>query len=576
MGGLLLSALMSCTSARWTVKEKAAIDKSDYEVLEEDNFLMASGEVSPQNPILKLEVFSRTKYEYTQRVLMQRNIQKYKLRPGFVALGLGGAAMAFYLANSHFTEGISTSTKSLTLNGIGVLMAASGFLNMEAVGEPRPTGEERYLRTTGSTVKIDTVKADQNVGGTVSVDIRYNERIILEEERNISGGSAEIGLAGRLNDLQLTGTDPGDVSVEVVFEDSVYSYNYPVEDILLPFAEVAVPFTELRNHPDDSADNILADLARGSQLQIQSSENEDWFRVLYGISENYIKKDDAELIWRSTDFVQEDQIVTIPRIPFGNIDVESNIPILRGSEPNAVALILTNENYAGDLEKRSHAHRDGQLIRTYLTSALGYAEQNIYQLKDISDPDKLFNTLSDIKSAANDSTELFVYLSGYGAVDTQGEQPLLKFLGISSGENGRPQLFLNEIFDHISTIPSDKTLVLADIDFSLSVKRNQFSKSKSRRIIEANAAALRRNPQASLLMGTHLVYPSSLYYSADGEDKKHHIFPYFFAKALQERRTNLSGIYQYLERNISYTARRLFDRPQDPLLFGNTSMNLAE
>ncbi len=571
----MASALSSCTSARWTVKDKTAVDESDYEVLDEDHFLMTGGEITPNNPVLKLDVYSKVKYEYAQRVLMQRTIQEYRLRPAFVALGLGGAAMAFYIANTNLTEGGRDSPKAITINSIGALLAASGFFNMKPVGEPRPTGEERYLRNTGEAAKIDTVKAGQTMSGTVSVDIRYGDEVLWQEDRNFSNGSVEIGLASRLSDLELSGDDPGSVSIEVGFQDSTYFYEYRVRDILLPYAQVTSPFAELRNSPEESDDNILADLGQGSQLQIKSSENEDWFRVLYGISENYIRKKNARIVWRSTDFVQEDQVVTIPRIPFGNVDVESNIPILRGAEPNAVALIVTNENYSGDLEERSYTHRDGELMKAYLTNALGYSGENIFELRDISSSGELFNSLSDIRSVTNDSTELFVYLGGYGAVDMSGGEPLLEFLGTSSGEKERPQIYLNEIFDRISTIPSAKTLVLADIDFSASIQRNQFSTSQSLRILESNAAALRRNNfQSSLLMGTHLMYPSSLYYSPNGEDKKHHIFPYFFAKALQERRTNLSDIYQYLERNISYTARRLFDRPQDPVLIGNTTMDL--
>jgi hypothetical protein len=118
--------------------------------------------------------------------------------------------------------------------------------------------------------------------------------------------------------------------------------------------------------------------------------------------------------------------------------------------------------------------------------------------------------------------------------------------------------------------------VLSDIDFSATVNPGQFSENEVQDVIEASAAPLINSSRKNaLLMGTRLMNPSSLYVSAQGEDKKHYIFPYFFAKALQERKTELSEIYQYLERNISYTARRLFDRPQDPLLIGNTSLDLA-
>ncbi len=132
------------------------------------------------------------------------------------------------------------------------------------------------------------------------------------------------------------------------------------------------------------------------------------------------------------------------------------------------------------------------------------------------------------------------------------------------------------MFNRIGDIPSAKTVVLSDIDFASGSNDESFSENEMRNIIEANVSPLlSQNPNSSVLMGSQLNNSSRLYMSGEGEDKKHHIFPYFFAKALQERRTALSDIYQFLERNVSYTSRRLFDRPQDPLLLGNTQLNLA-
>jgi len=77
-----------------------------------------------------------------------------------------------------------------------------------------------------------------------------------------------------------------------------------------------------------------------------------------------------------------------------------------------------------------------------------------------------------------------------------------------------------------------------------------------------------------VIFGAQVNQHSELYVTDAGEDKKHHIFPYFFAKALQERRTEMGSIFQYLQRNIPYTSRRLHDRSQDPQIFGNTSQEL--
>lgn len=575
---LLLSFLGSCTSARWTVKEKESVDESEYEILEENYFLQPSGEVSSENPVLNLDLYSETQYEYSQRVLMQRTIQDYRLRPGAVALGIGGAAMAFYLANSRTFDGNASDTKTWTLNGVGALMLASGFLNMKPVDEPRPTGEERYLRNTGTTIKVDTLQTDTDIDSLASVYMLYNDLVIYEDvDEQIRDGKLEIPLGNALEELELSGPDPGKATVEILFTDSLYRYTYPINSVLQPYAQVTNQLSTLHNSPEENEDNILADLVQGSQLQIENYQEEgEWYKVLYGISETYIKKSDADIIWRSEDYSSEDQVVTVPRVPFGNIDVESNIPILRNQNDNAHALMVINQSYADSLEERNYALRDGRLMRTYLENALGYPSENIHQLADINNKDSLDIVLSEIKSEANDTTELFIYLSGFGSVDTTDTGPSLQLLPVASDSISSSPISLMQLFEQIGAIPTSQTLVLSDIDFSNSVQSANGSDNEIRQVIEDNVSPLLSgNPNSTFLTGTRLDYPSSLYVSTGGEDKKHHIFPYFFAKALQQRRTAISDIYQYLERNVSYTSRKLFDRPQDPLLLGNTQLNLA-
>lgn len=578
--GLLASILFSCTNARWIVKDKKATDRSEYEILEQHQMLEHSGEVTPENPVLQLDLLSRTEYQYTQRVLAQRTIQDYRLRPGFLALGLGGAGLAFYAANSTALNSNRSPTQRWTLNAVGTVLVASGFLNMKPVGEPRPTGEERYLRSSGQTVQVDTVQVNQEVNETAAVTIQYGDiNIYNGENLPIDNGRLQVPLAEKLNGLQLTGPSPGSVNITVNFKDSLYTYEYAVSDILQPYARVTSQLASLRNEPTETPDNIVANLVEGSQVQIQSYEDEKWFQVLYGISEHYLLKKDARIVWQPSDFAEEDRIVTVPHVPFGQIDVESNIPILRGSQKDAHALIITNENYSGELESRKYAHRDGRLIKTYLRNALGYAVQNIFEITDLQSRSTLDSTLSQLSASATDSTELTVYLSGYGQVITEGNSTQLVLLGTNGQGAASPETFaLDNLLKQISTITSGKTLVLSDIDFSHSVStNNNYTGNQAQDIIEAEVEVLTAsNPQAAVLLGTQLNQPSSLYLSSGGEDKKHHIFPYFFAKALQQRITNLSSIYQYLERNVSYTARKLYDRPQDPLLLGNTQLDLLD
>ncbi|MDZ7680298.1 MAG: caspase family protein [Fodinibius sp.] len=545
---------------------------AEYDLVEQDYFLKPGKAVTPENPTLRLDLYSKSKYQYTQRVLMQRNIQDYRLDPASIALGMGGATLAFYLANAKGINGAGSKSKSWTLNAAGGLFLLSGFLNMKAVEEPRPTGEEKYLRGTGTIIKLTPHKLDRTLDSAPTLTVRYNNNVIFSEYERPFSGTLEIPLAGKVEELELAGANPGNLDIAVTFKDSTYQYSYPVEQVLQPYARVTAQLTELRNQPQENEDNILADLVKDSRLRIKSTENEQWYQVLYGISENYIRKEDAELIWRAAGFAEDSDVITVPRVPFGNIDVESNIPILRGPAANRLALIVTNENYTGDRQERNYAHRDGKLMKTYLTTALGYFKENIYELRDIGSAEEIYQRVAQMRSETNDNTELFVYISGYGVVNSQ--QQSLGLLTVTEQQANQDTVQLSKLNQQLAALTTGKTTVLNDIDFAASARSQQVSANEEQSLIDAATLALRRDARAAVLMGTQLRYPSSLYVSSEGDDKKHYIFPYFFAKALQQRKTNIAAIYQYLERNISYTARKLFDRPQDPLLLGNSSIDL--
>lgn len=569
---IFLILFASCTSGRWVVKDQEAIDRSDYDILEQKKFMEVADSLNPQNPVLRLNLKSHTTYRYQQKMLVQRNIQDYKLRPGFVALGLAGAAASFYGANSGRFEG--GSAQSLTLNAVGVLLTASGFINLKPVGEPRPVGEERYLENTGSVIKTDTVNIKEDEPTPVNVLVTHRGQVVFEEDlKKIPGGQLQIPLAQGLNDLQLTSPDPGSFEVEIMFADSTYHYKYPVSSVLEPYARITAELTELRSKPDVDPENVLADLTRGSRIKVDTTIDDQWYRVWYGISKNYIRRDDAQLLWRSTNLSASESMVAVPRVPFGNIDVENNIPALRQAAPNTRALIITNENYEKPMPERQHTHRDGQLIEEYLKEALGYDSRNIHHLTDVQQPDQIYRQIDEISAVANDSTELFIYIGGYGEI--QNEQELhLKNVASVAGDAPR-DVMLRSIFSRIASLPAAQTWIVADIDFSKTLSRN-FSETEREVLMRSHTSILTEEPGTVLVMGSQPGQPSRLYRSSTGEDKKHHIFPYFFARALQQKRASISRIYDLLQQNISYTSRRLHERPQQPLIFGDRSLSFTD
>lgn len=576
---LVLLFLASCTSGRWIVVDESAVDPNEYTLLEKSLFLDQANPLNPQNPVLTYQLLSKNTREYSEKALIKRSVQDYKLRPGFVALGLAGAATTIYLANSSALAGSGSPTKQFTLNVAGGLLGLAGFLNMKPTGEPRFTGEERFLRNTGSFVETDTVQIQQDSTYQAEVSVTYGDSTLINSEpRNLNSGLLEINLANILSPLNINGTNPGNVSIKVVFQDSVLASTFPLDQILLPFARVSTPITLLRNAPAQNAENVLAELVRGSQLQIVETQQK-WYKVLYGISENYISRDNAQLFWRSSNFDIGDQVVAVPRVPFGNIDVENNIPILSGIDENAYALVASNENYTGSLPQRNYALRDASLINAYLSNALGFKAKNIFQSYDFSSAQALNSRLQKLSSSTNDSSTVFVYLSGYGTIQSKEEGYKLGLQPISDTDStSSDPISLGSLFEQLASIPAQKVFVLADIDFeplpsdSTLTEEDFVLNDPLQSTIQPLTDSF---GNATVIWGSLPSQNSELYTGRGEEDKKHHIFTYYFAKALQERKTNLADIFQYLERNVNFTSRKLHDRAQEPRIYGNIQLDLV-
>lgn len=574
---LLLVVASACTNPRWIIQDEQTVDPNDFTDISSRQFPDVVGEITPESPLLRLQIYSETSYEYAEKVLVERFVQDYKVRPVFLGLGLLGAGVTFYVANSNKVTGIDGNLERITLNILGGIIALSSVANMEPDGEPRPTGEERFLRQTGTRIVKDTVQVTNPIQDSVSVDIRYGGReVIRNRAYDLSGGALDIDLGPPLSSLGITERNPDSVHISLQYADSSYSYTYPLQSILRPFAQVETSVTELRNSPDESPDNVLAELVEGSQLEIIEEAGERWYKVLYGIQENYLLRSDVSRVWRTLDFEQGNSVVAIPTLPFGDVDVESNIPVLTRSNKHGIGLILGNEKYGGYYPNRKYTQRDVRLMETYLTDALGYSSDRVYSAVDIGRGSRYDSLLTAATRAATDSSDLFVYLGGFGKpASINGDYQTL-FLAPSAEENS--SIVITDLIRSISGLPFRSAVFVLDIDLAQAVRELEDAEAISsfRQTLRNRAASLTsRNDNMAILFSSEIEQNSRIYLG-DGEDKKHHIFTYYFTSALQNRITVLSEIYRYLLRNVSYTSRRLHDQPQDPLLFGDQSIDLAD
>ena len=562
---IFLLSTSACTVTRWRVIDQDKVDNSDFELLSNTEFLLQTGQVTPERPVFSLELFSRNEYEYTRKIESERTIQKYRPRTGFVLLSLLGASAAIYAA--YDLQDNQPDSRDGILYATGGALGVLGFLNSKPVGEPTRTGEKRLLRKSGTEVRVDTVRTTSQSGEVVQVSVFYQGDIVVERsQRNFDNGQLEMNLASEIQP-QNYGANPDEAfRVEVVRQGRVNNYEIPVTSIFQAFVEVQEEVSPLRNAPEVDRANVIIDLALGSQLELIEVQGE-WTKVQYGSYQSYIATEDINILWRPSDFAQRISVIEVPFVPFGNIDVESDIPVLSDLNVNKSALIVVNENYVDQSIQRAFARRDGQLIEAYLQNGLGFLANKIsssYDFESSAQPTRAYtNLLSTFNEGESD---VFVFLSGRGGFNSDGHPTLLTTDGIS--EAGRA-LDLNILFEALAALDAQSVVVIADIDFSA-------NNNPGYNLDRLASVLTDANENAAVMFSTEFGNPSGVFMSAYGDQKRHYIFPYYFANALKEGHTTINDIKDYLDRNVSYTSRRLFNLPQEVVVFGNLNIDLAQ
>lgn len=560
---LFIAIGSACSSSKWVVENQYETDRTDFTLLEATKFLEYTGTTNPKSPIVNFQLKSENTFEYAQRVKTDRYIQRY--RPTFrsILFGLIGAGIA---STAAITVSESNTSKNLLFGTAGFVTIAS-VLNMKSVGEPTPTGETRLLRKTGEIEETEVVNTTPLPEDKASFAIYFEgSQIVENQEIRPVNSMYSVNLLDVLNP-EIFEYDSSDVvELQLYFNDETYTKFIPLTDIFERFIVISAQVTALRDTPEFDSRNILTDLALGSQMKLVE-EDSLWYKVLYGISETWISKTDAYPIWRSSEFATQLSIFAIPNIPFGNVDIEDNIPALTtDNNSNTYAFILANGEYQGGYSERTYATRDARLMEEYFEKGFNIPLGNITKALNINSQRQL--TLAYNRLASKLRTpqkQIFVYLSGYVGASEQGELQL-----IPTQQTDESEYFnLNSLLVSFSELPVEQIVVFADLDFVEDNVKNEFLESLSSKVIE-------NNPNTVVIFSSTQNQRSRDYSIADGDQKRHSIFTYFTAEAFKNGQSTISGIINHLQRNVDYTSRRLHNQPQNVIFFGDTSINLIE
>ncbi|MEQ8525583.1 caspase family protein [Gracilimonas sp.] len=557
--------LQGCSSTSWVVVDDQALDINDYELISSQYYLESTNGITPNQPIIHFDLKSINTYEYAERVKTERYIQRYRPRLGYVLLGAAGAGLSYYAAFSDQFLDRPSDIQRYALTGAGTLLTGLSFLNMKPVGEPTRTGESRLLRQTGTTTEVDTTSARPYNTDNPGIRISYNNRILVEnKEWDFNRGRISINLAEEVDAGIFDENPRQNIVVEASYDSLTHRKEVAVPSVFEQFVVVNVQITALRNEPESNPGNILTDLAEGSQLKLVSKEG-DWYKVLYGISETWVSVNDVRTIWRPSEFASDLSVVAIPNVPFGSVDVERNIPVLGRSSLNSGAFILSNNQYEGEFSERIYGQRDAKLMEEYFIQGFGVRSTRVVKAMNATSDMMVDRAYSRLASTINDSRHnLNVYINGYAEI-RDGQVYLL---GSELSDDGELQYIdLQKLFRAFNNLDLNSIKVFADLDI--------LNENGSTQPLDNLASIITdRNFASAVFFSSRPGQRSGIYSSTSGEQNRHSIFTYYLAEAIKERNMTMNAIYNHLERNVPFTSRSLYERPQNPLFFGNSELEL--
>lgn len=252
-------------------------------------------------------------------------------------------------------------------------------------------------------------------------------------------------------------------------------------------------------------------------------------------------------------------------------DVDDKIPVNSRKNPNRLALIIANEQYANTPDVPS-AINDGVTMAEYCKKVMGMPDDNVVLLTNASLTDILgeISNLRNRVDVLNGQAEVVVYYAGHGFPDEGSKDAYLLPV------DGRPKTLrtcypLSEFYADLGSMNARGVMVFLDACFSGA------QRTVGNEMISQDARAVVIKPKAAAPKGNMFVLSAT----SDNEtalpyaDKNHGLFTYYLLKHLQDTKgnTSLKQLSDYVISNVKRESVFINKKLQTPTvnLAGNMS-----
>lgn len=261
-------------------------------------------------------------------------------------------------------------------------------------------------------------------------------------------------------------------------------------------------------------------------------------------------------------------------------------PSQAANNPDGVAVIVGNKNYASSVPTVDYAHNDAKAIRQYVVDVLGFREGNIIDLRDATQT-QLLSVFGNERTHEGtiwqyvrpNRSDVVVFYSGHGVPGQKDRRGYLLPVDANPDTpeiNGYP---IDLLYKNLSKIKARSTTVFLDTCFSGESAKGMLIRSASPIHIKAK--------MPSLTNGMTVITAAQGDQLASWDDKAQHgLFTEHLLEALYGKadiqgygngdgKVTLKEIKTYLDEEMTYAARRRFNRHQQATVLGDEESVLA-
>ncbi len=260
----------------------------------------------------------------------------------------------------------------------------------------------------------------------------------------------------------------------------------------------------------------------------------------------------------------------------------------RIKNPDAIAVIIGNRDYKGSTPDVDFAGNDADAMKAYVLNTLGYRPGNIIDLRDASKAqlEDAFGTKENHKGrlydyVRADESDVIVFYSGHGVPGMSDKRGYL--LAVDANPN-RAELTgypVDILLKNLAKVPAKSMMVFIDACFSGDSPKGMLVRATSGLTVKITAPK-----KASDNMIVITAAEGDQFASWD-EDAKHGLFTKHLLEALngaadkhvktgnKDGKVTLGEVKAYLDREMTYQARRRFSRDQNATVSGDLKTVLS-